>query len=224
MLAVGVGARFITHDRTQYGMDWVERADELLYDGESIRETVPTGSGAVVVTTHRLLAFTPDRDGPNYHQVDRPNVDGAEIRTTGELQFLQQAVKALVVGAVLVAAGMTVSLDGMVSGISLGGGGTASAVGIGGMLGLLQSMLSLLAQLDDLMRIFGGLALAFGAVVLAVYLWSRERVLVVAVAGGDDIELTAPGDETAVDQLQAAVAPGDDGPTAPPRAADDPLA
>ena len=121
-------------------------------------------------------------------------VDISGIFERNVVRVLQVKVDCLAVergGAVLVAAGMTVSLDGMVSGISLGGGGTASAVGIGGMLGLLQSMLSLLAQLDDLMRIFGGLALAFGAVVLAVYLWSRERVLVVSVAGGDDIELTA---------------------------------
>lgn len=190
-------------------MNWVERADGLLYDGEAIEAQVRVGAGGVVVTSHRLLAFTPEREGANYRQVDRPNVEGAEYRTSGEFEFLQQAVKALVVGAVLVVAGTTVSLDGMVSSISLDSGGAASAVGIGGMLGLLQSLLSLLAQLDDLMRLFGGLALAFGVVVLAVYLWSRERMLVVSVAGDDDIELPAPEDERAVDQLRAALFPGE---------------
>ncbi|MDS0259948.1 hypothetical protein NDI56_11135 [Haloarcula sp. S1CR25-12] len=205
-------------------MDWVAQAEQLLYDGESIRETVPVGASGVVVTSHRLLAFTPDREGANFRQVDRPNVEGATYRTSGEFRFLQQAVKALVVGAVLVVAGTTVSLDGMVSGISLDSGGAAGAVGIGGMLGLLQSMLSLLAQLDDLLRLFGGLALAFGVVVLAVYVWSRERLLVIAVAGGDDIELTAPDDEGAVEQLRAAVVPGDEGAAPPSPPADDPLA
>ena len=205
-------------------MDWVEQADGLLYDGESIQETVPAGAGGVVVTSHRLLAFTPDREGANYRQVDRPNVEGVACRTSGAFRFLQQAVKALVVGAVLVVAGTTVSLDGMVSGISLDSGGAAGAVGIGGLLGLLQSMLSLLAQLDDLLRLFGGLALAFGAVVLAVYVRSRERLLVVTVAGSEDIELTAPDGEGTVEQLQAAIGPGDAGPTAPSRATDDPLA
>ena len=205
-------------------MDWVGWTEDLLYEGESVRETVPVGAGGVVVTSHRLLAFTPDREGANYRQVDRPNVEGATCRTSGEFQFLQQAVKALVVGAVLVAAGMTVNLEGMVSGISLDSGGAASAVGIGGMLGLLQSMLSLLAQLDDLLRIFGGLALAFGAVVLAVYLWSRERMLVISVAGDEDIELSAPDDEGVVEQLQAAVVPGGGGETAPSPPGDDPLA
>ena len=186
-------------------MDWAEQAEELLYDGESIQERVSVGTGGVVVTTHRLLAFTPDRAGANFSQVDRPNVDGVEVRTGGEFRFLERAVKAIVVGVALLVAGFTVSLDGMVEGISLESGGAASAVGIGGMLGLLGTMLGLLARLDDLMRLFGGLALAFGAVVLAVYLWSRERLLVVAVAGGDDIELAAPDDEAALDRLRAAL-------------------
>jgi len=197
-------------------MDWVERADGLLYDGESIQERVPVGAGGVVVTSHRLLAFTPDRAGSNFSQVDRPNVDGVETRTVGEGQFLEWAVKAVVVGVALLVAGFTVSLDGMVEGIALESGGAASAVGIGGMLGLLGTMLDLLAQLDDLMRIFGALALAFGAVVLAVYRWSRERLLVVSVAGGDDIELAAPDDEGIVDRLRAALGSAPPSPDASP--------
>jgi len=116
-------------------------------------------------------------------------------------------VKALVVGVVLVAAGTTVSLDGLVGNVSLDSGGAASAVGIGGMLGMLQTMLTLMTQLDDLMRLFGGLALAFAAVVLGVYLWSRDRLLVVRVAGDDDIELTTPDDESVVDRIEAAIVP-----------------
>jgi hypothetical protein len=185
-------------------MHWVERAEGLLYEGESVRETVPVGAGGIVVTTHRLLAFTPDREGPNFRQVDRPNVDGAEVRTVGTFRFLQRAVKAFVVGGVLLAAGLAVNLEGMVAGISLDSGGTASTVGIGGMIGTLRTVLSLLARLDDLLRVFGALALALGAVLLAVYLWSRERLLVVAVAGGEDIELAA-SDEAVVDRLQAAL-------------------
>jgi hypothetical protein len=193
-------------------MDWADRADSLLYDGETVQDRIPAGTGGVVVTSHRLLAFTPDRDGANYRQVDRPNVDGVDVRTGGEFRFLERAVKAIVVGSVLLAAGLTVSLDGMVDGISLESGGATSAVGIGGMLGPLQSTLDLLGHLDDLMRVFGGLALAFGAVVLAVYLWSRERRLVVSVAGGEDIELDAPEDEGVVDRLQAALRPVPDQP------------
>jgi hypothetical protein len=196
-------------------MDWAERAENLLYDGEAVEAQVRVGEGGVVVTSHRVLAFTPDREGSNYRAVDRPNVNGASVTSSGEFQFLQQAIKAIVVGVVLVGAGMTVSLDGLVSGVSLDSGGAAGTVGLGQMMGLLQTLLSLLGQLDDLMRIFGALALVFGAVVLGVYIWSRERLLVVGVAGEDDIELTAPENEEAVlQQLKAALLPGD----APPGA------
>ena len=207
-------------------MDWVERATDLLYDGESVEDEVRVGTGGVVVTSHRVLAFTPDREGSNYRAVDRPNVDGVSLTTSGEFEFLQQAVKAIVVGIVLVVAGMTVSLDGLVSGVSLESGGAAGAVGLGQMMGMLQTLLGLLGQLDDLMRIFGGLALAFGVVVLAVYLWSRERLLVVSVVDEAYKELTAPDEEGVVDRLEAALLPGDAPPDAvsesPPT--DDPLA
>jgi len=203
------------------GMEWVEHARDLLYDGEQIRERVAVGSGGVVVTTHRVLVFTPDREGANYHQVDRPNVEGVERTTRGEFGFLEQGGKALVVGLVLLAAGQFVSLDGLVSGVSLDSAGTAGTAGLGRMLGLLSTMLTLLARLDELMTLFGGLALAFAAVVLGVYAWSREDLLVVSVAGGEDVALPAPEDEGVVDQIRAAVLPGD----APPDAATgDPLA
>jgi len=198
-------------------MDWAQQADSLLYDGETVTERVAVGDGGVVVTSHRVLAFRPDREGANYRQADRPNVEGATCRTSGEFGFLQQAIKALVVGAVLVVAGLTVDLGGLVSGISFDSGGAASAVGIGGLLGPLQTMLGLLAKLDYFMRVFGVLALAFGVVVLAVYVWSRERRLVIDVAGDDDIELTAPNDDAVLEQVQAALVPGD----APPDAVGD---
>lgn len=205
-------------------MDWVERAGDLLYDGESIREHVRVGDGGVVVTSHRLLAFTPDRDGPNFRQVDRPNVEGVDRTTVGDAEFLEQGLKALVAGVVLVAAGQMVSLDSLVSGVSLDSSGAAGAMGLGGMLGALQGMLRLLAQLDDIMTLFGGLALALSAVVLAVYHWSRERVLVVSVAGDEDIELAAPDDAT-LERVRAALLP--ETPSANgerPPAPDDPLA
>ncbi|MFU1782838.1 hypothetical protein ACM16X_15750 [Haloarcula japonica] len=207
-------------------MDWVARAESLLYDGEVIEADVRLDRGGVVVTSHRVLVFTPDREGSNYRQVDRPNVEGIGVTTSGDWSFLELGVKALVVGIVLVGAGMTVSLDGLVGNVSLDSGGAASAVGIGGMLGMLQTMLTLMAQLDDLMRLFGGLALAFAAVVLGVYLWSRDRLLVVRVAGDDDIELTAPDDESIVERIEAAIVPSsvpDDAGSADQPSPDDPL-
>lgn len=170
---------------------WIDRVDDLLYDGEEVAEKVSVASGGVVVTTHRVLAFTPDSSGANFRDVDRPNVVGVAYQTSGELSFLEYAVKALVAGGVLVAAGQVVSLDSLVSSVSVGSG--AGQVGMGGMLGLLQSFLSLMAQLDELMTTFGALALVLGAIVLGVYAWSREQELVVTVAGEEaDLRLPAP--------------------------------
>ena len=45
---------------------WKSRVDDLLYDGETARETVDVGTSRVVVTSHRVLAFTPDADGENF--------------------------------------------------------------------------------------------------------------------------------------------------------------
>jgi len=202
-------------------MQWVDRAEDLLYDGETIQTEVRVGDGGVVVTSHRVLVFTPDREGSNYRQVERPNVDGVSATTSGDGEFLELGVKSLVVGGALVAAGMVVSLDSMVEGVALDGGQTAGAVGLGGMMGLLQTMLALLAQLDDLMRLFGGLALAFAAVVLGVYAWSREDLLVIAVAGDDDIDLPAPDDDGALDRLRTAIRPGDAPPDATNRTSPD---
>ncbi|WP_135303679.1 hypothetical protein [Haloarcula amylovorans] len=207
-------------------MDWGARAGGLLYDGESVEEQVSLDGSGVVVTSHRVLVFTPEREGPNFRQVDRPNVDGVDRRTSGESRFLEHGLKAFVAGIALVVAGQLVSLDSLASGVSLDSGGAATAPGLGGMLGLLQTMLSLMARLDDLMLLFGGLALAFAAVALGVYAWSRERLLVVEVAGDDDVELPPPADDGAIDRLRAALLPGD----APPEAGqatppmDDPLA
>jgi len=186
---------------------WIDRVDDLLYDGEETVETVGVGAGGVVVTTHRVLAFTPKSDGANFRDVDRPNVVGVTSEATGEFNFLQTALKGIVVGAVLLVAGQVVSLDSMVSGIEIGAG--AGEVGMGGMLRLLQQFLSLMAQLDELMTMFGALALLFGVVVLGVYLWTRERALVVTVAGDEgDLRLPAPEDaDTVVGRLERAIAP-----------------
>jgi hypothetical protein len=186
---------------------WLDRAEDLLYDGEEIVEQVRIGSGGVVVTTHRVMAFTPDGEGANFRDVDRPNVVGVAAGTSGEWAFLERAIKALVAGGVLLVAGQTVSLDSMVEGIEIGAG--AGQVGMGGMLGMLQTFLSLMAQLDELLTLFGALALLFGAVVLGVYAWSREDELVVSVAGdGEDLRLPAPEDAEAVAaRLEAVILP-----------------
>jgi len=187
---------------------WLDRVEDLLYDGEEIVERVPIADGGVVVTSHRVLAFTPDGDGANFRDVDRPNVTGVAEQASGEWGFLQQAIKALVVGVVLLVAGQTVSLDSMVTGVTIDS--SAAQVGMGGMLGLLQQFLSLMAQLDELLTMFGALALLFGVVVFGVFVWTRERELMIGVAGDDaeDLRLPAPEDaDEMVQRLERAIRP-----------------
>ena len=184
---------------------WLAHADDLLYDGEHVETEVDVGDGGVVVTSHRVLAFTPDAAGSNYEYVDRPNVGGVERTTRGSSSFLAHAVKALVVGGVLVAAGQVVSLDETVGTIELG---TTGGMGLGGFLGVMQSLLTVLTMLDEIMTTAGALALLAGAVLLGAYAWTRQDLLVVEVAGGDDVELPAPEtDEDVADQLDRAVRP-----------------
>lgn len=183
-------------------MNWRSRAEEVLYDGESIWETVHVGSGAVVVTSHRLLIFTPDQDGPNYRQVDRPNVDGATVSNTGKTGLLKYAIQALVVGGMLLAGGLLIDFDGLASGFSLDTGTAGGPVSAGGMIGLFQSVLDLLGRLDEALLAIGGLGFALGIILLGIYIWTRKRVLTISVAGDDDITLTAPNEDGSVQRLQ----------------------
>jgi hypothetical protein len=195
---------------------WLDRVDDLLYDGETVVERVAVDDGGVVVTTHRVLSFTPERDGANFRYVDRPNVTGVSASASGEFGFLQQALKAIVVGVVLLIAGQTVSFDSLVAGVTIDS--SAAQVGMGGMLGMLSSFLQLMAQLDELMTMFGALAVILAMVIFAVYLLTRDRVLVIAVAGGDDILVPAPKEtaEAAAVELESALFEGGAAPESDP--------
>ncbi|MBX0287235.1 hypothetical protein [Haloarcula salinisoli] len=200
-------------------MSWVEQARSLLHNNESIREEVRIGSGGVVVTNQRLLVFTPGQPGANFRQVDRPNVESVERRTSGDRKFLMPGLKAGIVGLTMVAFGYAFNFDDFAEGIALDSGtGAAGAVGVGGLLGLIQTAIELFALFDELLRIFGGLALAFSAVALGVYVWSREDQLVVSVAGEGKIELPATDDvdDALLDRLRTAIQPGGAAPAATP--------
>ena len=189
-------------------MSWVERARDLLHNNESIREEVRIGSGGVVVTNQRLLVFTPEQSGANFRQVDRPNVESVKRHTSGDRKFLMPGLKAGILGLVMVAFGYVFNFDEFAESIALDGGtGAAGAVGVGGLLGMMQTVIELFALLDEGLRIVGGLALAVSAVALSVYVWSRDDRLVVSVAGESDIELAADDDidDDLLDRLRTAI-------------------
>lgn len=187
---------------------WSEQVEDLLYDGESVDERVDIRTATVVVTSHRVLAFTPERDGANFQQVDRPNVTGVSLQASGESKFLRQGARAALYGIVLVVAGLLLPIDSILGGVAMPN--ATGQLGIGGIMGMFQQMLTLLRNLDDFMRLIGALLLLFAVVPLGVYLWSRERSLVIRVAGeADPIRLPAPESDgdTLASRLEAAILP-----------------
>ena len=185
--------------------EWLDRVDGLLYDGETVETRVEVGEGGVVVTSHRVLAFTPDGQGANFRHVDRPNVGGVERTTRGEFGYLAAGSKALVLGAVLLAAGQSISLDGVVGSIDLT---TTTDLGLSGFLRAMQTLLDVLAMLDELVTVAGALGLLAAALLLGAYVRTREDRLVLDVAGDDGIELPIGRDDAAtVERLDRAVRP-----------------
>jgi len=185
-------------------MTWADRANELLYDGETVRETVPVGDGEVYVTTHRLLAFRgEDAGGANFRGVDRPNVDGVAASAESDRGALASAVAWGGLGAALAAGGVVVEVaDFFATPEALEQGAVAGA---GGVVSLLRSAFDALALVDEGVAVLGGVLLAVAAWYAARYWRSRERVVTVAVAGDGDVVLPVGDDETPED-AEAAVA------------------
>jgi len=190
---------------------WSDRVEELLYEGESVVDRIEVGTATVVVTSHRVLAFTPRQDGANFQQADRPNVTGVSMTTDSDSAVLGYALRATAYGLVLVVTGVILPIDRFLSGVTIPE--TTGQLGIGGVLGLFQQLLSLLRNLDDLMQAFGALLLLFAIVPFGVYLWSREQSLVIELAA-DDESITLPVPESdsegVADRLEGALVPGSD--------------
>lgn len=193
---------------------WRGRVEELLYDGESVTETVDVGSARVVVTSHRVLAFASDTDGPNFRQVDRPNVVGVSTGAQTRGDLLERTVRVGVIGVVLVAAGWVLDFGAIVGDVDLTGGQATGQVGIGGILGPLQTMLAVLSTLDLYMQLVGALCLLLAVVLFGVYWMGRTPTLVIEVAGEDDIHVPRPDESgTVVERLERAVVPESPGET-----------
>jgi len=177
------------------GRAWAGSVEGLLFEGESLRRAVSMGDNRVVVTSHRLLAFTPTADGETYRQVDLPNVGDVRAGHDGEDSRVARALRMFVYGAILLAVGVFFDFGSIVPTDAFGSVGEgAGQLDIGGLLGMMRTMLELIAMIDDLALAFGALFLLFGAFVV-VYLFIRDRVLVVSVAGDDPDITVPPGDD-----------------------------
>jgi hypothetical protein len=194
---------------------WKSRVDDLLYDGESVRETVDTGTSRVVVTSHRVLAFTPDADGENFTQVDRPNVETVETGSSTDDRLLRYASRFGVVGGVLVVTGFLVDFGSVFGDVEFDTE-SAGQVGAGGLISTAQTLIDIMKQLDFLLLVLGLLSLLLTAVLVGVYLFRRDPTLVITVAGDEaDIHLPRSGDGTeAPRRLEAAIFPDRAGPSA----------
>ncbi len=171
---------------------WQDRVEELLYDGETIERQVDLGTARVVVTSHRVLAFTPEMTGENLRQVDRPNVIGLERSSLTDDALLARGLRIGVWAVLLLGAGALFDFGSLIGGVDLTGQGT-DELGLGGTLEGVQRMLDLLALLDELLLAAGAIA-ALAAVAALGLFWHRRRpTLAITVAGGEDIHVPRPG-------------------------------
>ncbi|WP_424016959.1 hypothetical protein ACOZ4N_13870 [Halorientalis pallida] len=181
---------------------WSEQASRRLRDGERIETTVPIGENGIVVTSQRVLAFTPDGDGSNFRAIERPNVERVGRKTTGETGWLGYALRGLIAGVAGVGVGLVVDFDSL---IDLGkiDPQAAGRTGMGGMLGLLGQISNAVGMLDEALLVGGllGFAAALGAV--GMYIESRTAIVEVTVAGDADLHVpSADGDDDAVARLR----------------------
>jgi len=175
---------------------WHERVDDLLYEGETVEETVDLDASRLVVTSHRVLAFTPATEGTNFQQVDRPNVTGVTVAAGREKTMLARSIAVGVLGAVLVAVGVLVDFDSLVGDVDVSSD-AAGQLGIGGVLDAIQWLFDLLSRLDEMLLVVGSLAVLVAGALFAVYWFLREPTLLVETAGDDGtIRVPRPTDDS----------------------------
>jgi hypothetical protein len=189
-------------DNRQGMQRWSEQASRRLRDGERIETTVPIGENGIVVTSQRVLAFTPDGDGSNFRAIERPNVEGVGRETVGETGWIGYALRGLVAGVAGVGVGLVVDFDSL---IDLGtiDPQAAGRTGMGGMLGLLGQISNAVGMLGEALLVGGllGFAAALGAV--GMYIESRTAIIEVTVAGDADLHVpSADGDDDPVARLR----------------------
>ena len=171
-------------------MSWVDRVDELLYDGETRIQQYDLEDASIVITSHRVLVFTPTTDGSEYRHVDRPNIGAVKTKTDGNYAAVAYAAGAGILATVLLGVAsqfqfrsLSPSLD---TGTETDGGDVSDVFGI----------VDGLFALVDLFVLGAGVLAAIVAVVFAgLYLSSRERRLVLDVRGDDSIAIPITGRE-----------------------------
>jgi len=187
---------------------WKRQVDELLYDGESVRETVDVGTSRVVVTSHRLLAFTPDADGENLRQADLPNVESVTAGSATDDRQLRRALGFGIVGGVLTVAGVLLDFGRMFGDIDLDSG-AAGGGSVGDLIGVAETLVGVMELLDLILLVAGLLCLSAMALFIGIYLFQRDPTIVIGVAG-DSGDIHLPRSDEAAEtrrRLEAAIFP-----------------
>lgn len=172
----------------------------LTYDGESLVDDVSVSGGTVGVTTHRVIAITPDDEGANVCSIDRPNVESVDVAAAGHAAHGQRALRYGVYALALYGGSYLVSFD------SVNSVEPTAATGAGEVVGMAVAMTGLLSAVDDVLRYAGILVLVVALVFVALYGQSRDRHLRIGVAGSDPVRVPLNRNEHApTDRLVAAL-------------------
>lgn len=167
-----------------------------LYAGESVVVREPLGPGWVAVTTHRLLVYTPDTDGPTFCDYDRLNVDDVRVDTGGDGHYLAVLSRVAIYAVVLLGGWVGVGQAGLTDLLAVDAGDSLAIVGMAGLFDSIRTAFELL----ELALLGGGLVLVAVAVTLGgLYLRSRQSRLVVTVSGTGPVTIPLPPTVTARD-------------------------
>jgi hypothetical protein len=175
--------------------------ERQLREDEEVEVTVTAGGGRLVLTSHRVFAVTPERDGPNFATARRPNVEAVEEETTGGTDHLERGIKASVVGLLLLGISVSVDLAGLLGNARVDGE-TAGQLGVGQVVAMLDALQTGLTLLDSGMLVGGFVAVLGGLASLGLFIRERQRNLVVRVAGGEELKLDADVSDSDLADLQ----------------------
>lgn len=174
--------------------------ERLTYAGESVVDAVAVSGGTVGVTTHRVLALTPDGDGPTLQAAERPNVESIGSGSAGDAERGVRAARYGVYALALFGGSYLMNFE------SMQAVEPSTAAGAGQVVGMAMRLTSLLSAVDDVLRAAGVVALLAALAFAALYGHSRDRHLHIGVAGGDPIRVPLRRGEPAdVARLEAAV-------------------
>lgn len=170
--------------------------DRWLYAGESVVAREGFGTGWVAVTTHRLLVYTPDTDGPRFSGYDRPNVEDVRVETGGEGRYLAVLPRVAVYAVVLLGGWFAFGRAGLADLLAVDAGNSLSVVGMAGLFRTIRRAVELL----ELALLGSGLVLVVAAIALCgLYLRSRRARVVVDVAGTEPVRIPLPAGTTVRD-------------------------